>query len=430
MERALMKKLVGWKDSPVRKPLILKGARQVGKTWLMQEFGKKYFKKTAYVNFDHNPVMQHIFDQDFDIRRILMAINIETGVVVTPRDTLIIFDEVQEAPAAISALKYFCENGPEYPVIAAGSMLGVALHEGISYPVGKVNTLSLYPLSFYEFLMAQGEEGLARLLDDRDMEMMNAFHDKYVTALKNYYYTGGMPEIVRFFSENKDYAAVRKMQEELLEMYEADFSKHMDPRELPRVRMVWHAIPAQLAKENKKFFFGQVKKGARAKDFEMAVEWLMDCGLITRVNRVTKPAVPLKAYAEENAYKLYFLDTGLLGALSGLDAKSILEGNRIFIEFKGALTEQYVCQQMIADLDLSLFYMLSENGRYEIDFLVQHEGNVVPIEVKAGQTVHAKSLCAYCEKYAPSLAVRLSMNPCEKQDHLLNMPLYGVHCLL
>lgn len=430
MERALMKKLVEWKDSPVRKPLILKGARQVGKTWLMQEFGKKYFKKTAYVNFDHNPVMQHIFDQDFDIQRILMAINIETGVVVTPRDTLIIFDEVQEAPATISALKYFCENGPEYPVIAAGSMLGVALHEGISYPVGKVNTLSLYPLSFYEFLMAQGEEGLARLLDDRDMEMMNAFHDKYVTALKNYYYTGGMPEIVRFFSENKDYAAVRKMQEELLEMYEADFSKHMDPRELPRVRMVRHAIPAQLAKENKKFFFGQVKKGARAKDFEMAVEWLMDCGLITRVNRVTKPAVPLKAYAEENAYKLYFLDTGLLGALSGLDAKSILEGNRIFIEFKGALTEQYVCQQMIADLDLSLFYMLSENGRYEIDFLVQHEGNVVPIEVKAGQTVHAKSLCAYCEKYAPSLAVRLSMNPCEKQDHLLNMPLYGVHCLL
>lgn len=430
MERALMKKLVEWKDSPVRKPLILKGARQVGKTWLMQEFGKKYFKKTAYVNFDHNPVMQHIFDQDFDIQRILMAINIETGVVVTPRDTLIIFDEVQEAPAAISALKYFCENGTEYPVIAAGSMLGVALHEGISYPVGKVNTLSLYPLSFYEFLMAQGEEGLAHLLDDRDMEMMNAFHDKYVTALKNYYYTGGMPEIVRFFSENKDYAAVRKMQEELLEMYEADFSKHMDPRELPRVRMVWHAIPAQLAKENKKFFFGQVKKGARAKDFEMAVEWLMDCGLITRVNRVTKPAVPLKAYAEENAYKLYFLDTGLLGALSGLDAKSILEGNRIFIEFKGALTEQYVCQQMIADLDLSLFYMLSENGRYEIDFLVQHEGNVVPIEVKAGQTVHAKRLRAYCEKYAPSLAVRLSMNPCEKQDHLLNMPLYGVHCLL
>lgn len=430
MERALMKKLVGWKDSPVRKPLILKGARQVGKTWLMQEFGKKYFKKTAYVNFDHNPVMQHIFDQDFDIRRILMAINIETGVVVTPRDTLIIFDEVQEAPAAISALKYFCENGPEYPVIAAGSMLGVALHEGISYPVGKVNTLSLYPLSFYEFLMAQGEEGLARLLDDRDMEMMNAFHDKYVTALKNYYYTGGMPEIVRFFSEKKDYAAVRKMQEELLEMYEADFSKHMNPRELPRVRMVWHAIPAQLAKENKKFFFGQVKKGARAKDFEMAVEWLMDCGLITRVNRVTKPAVPLKAYAEENAYKLYFLDAGLLGALSGLDAKSILEGNRIFTEFKGALTEQYVCQQMIADRDLTLFYMLSENGRYEIDFLVQHEGNVVPIEVKAGQTVHAKRLRAYCEKYAPSLAVRLSMNPCEKQDHLLNMPLYGVHCLL
>ena len=430
MERALMKKLVGWKDSPVRKPLILKGARQVGKTWLMQEFGKKYFKKTAYVNFDHNPVMQHIFDQDFDIRRILMAINIETGVVVTPRDTLIIFDEVQEAPAAISALKYFCENGPEYPVIAAGSMLGVALHEGISYPVGKVNTLSLYPLSFYEFLMAQGEEGLARLLDDRDMEMMNAFHDKYVTALKNYYYTGGMPEIVRFFSENKDYAAVRKMQEELLEMYEADFSKHMNPRELPRVRMVWYAIPAQLAKENKKFFFGQVKKGARAKDFEMAVEWLMDCGLITRVNRVTKPAVPLKAYAEENAYKLYFLDAGLLGALSGLDAKSILEGNRIFTEFKGALTEQYVCQQMIADRDLTLFYMLSENGRYEIDFLVQHEGNVVPIEVKAGQTVHAKRLRAYCEKYAPSLAVRLSMNPCEKQDHLLNMPLYGVHCLL
>lgn len=430
MERTLMKQLVEWKDSPTRKPLILKGARQVGKTWLMKEFGKRYFKKVAYVNFDHNPVMQHIFDQDFDIRRILMAVNIETGVTVTPGDTLIIFDEVQEAPSAISSLKYFCENGPEYPIIAAGSMLGVALHEGISYPVGKVNTLSLYPLSFYEFLMAQGEEGLARLLDSRDMDLMSSFHDKYVTALKNYYYIGGMPEIVRFFSENKDYTVVRKMQEELLEMYEADFSKHMDPRELPRIRMVWHAIPVQLAKENKKFFFGQVKKGSRARDFEMAVEWLSDCGLITRVNRVTKPAVPLKAYVEENAYKLYFLDTGLLGALSGLDVKSILEGNRIFTEFKGALTEQYVCQQLIADRGMDLFYMLSESGRYEIDFLVQYEGNVVPIEVKAGQTVHAKSLRVYCEKYAPFLAVRLSMNPFEKQAPLLNMPLYGVHCLL
>ena len=329
MERALMKELRRWQASPRRKPLVLKGARQVGKTWLMKEFGRQCYTKTAYVNFDKNPRMKQVFDQDFDIERILMAINLETGVRVTPHDTLIILDEVQEAPRAISALKYFCEDAPDYHIIAAGSQLGVAIHAGISFPVGKVSTMHLYPLSFYEFLHAIGEEGLARALDDKSTEMMALFHDRFTTWLKNYYFIGGMPEAVQAFAEHRDYAEVRAIQQDLLAMYEADFGKHIEPRELPRVRMIWNAIPVQLAKENRKFFFGQVKKGARAKDFEMAAQWLIDCGLIARVYRVAKPAIPLKAYLEENAYKLFFLDIGLLGASSELDARTLGRESRL-----------------------------------------------------------------------------------------------------
>lgn len=314
LERRLMKKLIEWKDSPRRKPLILKGARQVGKTWLMKNFGRQYYQKTAYINFDHNERMKNVFSLDFSIDRILLAINAETGVKVTPGDTLIIFDEIQEAPNAITALKYFAENGSEYHVMAAGSLLGMAIHEGVSFPVGKVNILTLHPMSFYEFLKALGEESLAGLLDRKMWDMITAFRDKFIFWLKNYYFIGGMPEAVQLFTETKDYESVRELQKELLTLYEADFGKHIKDRELPRVRMVWNAIPGQLAKENRKFFFGQVKKGARAKDFEMAIQWLQDCGLITKVSRVTKPAIPLKAYEEETAYKLFFLDVGLLSA--------------------------------------------------------------------------------------------------------------------
>lgn len=429
MERHLLHELKRWKDSPHRKPLILKGARQVGKTWLMREFGKRYYQKVAYVNFDNNPRMQQVFTEDFSIDRLLLAINAETGVAITPEDTLIIFDEIQEAPNAIASLKYFCEEAASYHIVAAGSLLGVAIHGGDSFPVGKVNTLRVYPMTFVEFLHAVGEDGLATLLEQGDWKLIDTFQDKFTAWLKNYYYVGGMPEAVKIFAETRDYQSVRRMQSELTEMYEADFGKHVDARELPRVRMVWNAIPVQLAKENKKFFFGQVKKGARARDWETAIEWLLDCGLITRVHRVTKPAVPLKAYQEMNAYKLFFLDVGLLGAISGIDARSLLEGNRLFVEFKGALTEQYVCQQLIADKGYEPFYFSSESNKYEIDFMLQNGHDVIPVEVKAEHNVRAKSLRAYVEKHKPAKAVRLSMNNYRQEEWLINIPLFAIHCL-
>ena len=429
MERHLLHELKRWKDSPHRKPLILKGARQVGKTWLMREFGKRYYQKVAYVNFDNNPRMQQVFTEDFSIDRLLLAINAETGVAVTPEDTLIIFDEIQEAPKAIASLKYFCEEAASYHIVAAGSLLGVAIHGGDSFPVGKVITLRMYPMTFVEFLYAVGEDGLATLLEQGDWKLIDTFQDKFTAWLKNYYYVGGMPEAVKIFAETRDYQSVRRMQSELTEMYEADFGKHVDARELPRVRMVWNAIPVQLAKENKKFFFGHVKKGARARDWETAIEWLLDCGLITRVHRVTKPAVPLKAYQEMNAYKLFFLDVGLLGAISGIDARSLLEGNRLFVEFKGALTEQYVCQQLIADKGYEPFYFSSESNKYEIDFMLQNGHDVIPVEVKAEHNVRAKSLRAYVEKHKPAKAVRLSMNNYRQEEWLINIPLFAIHCL-
>ncbi|MBP3690346.1 MAG: ATP-binding protein, partial [Schwartzia sp.] len=338
-------------------------------------------------------------------------------------------DEIQEAPKAIASLKYFCEEAASYHIVAAGSLLGVAIHGGDSFPVGKVNTLRVYPMTFVEFLYAVGEDGLATLLEQGDWKLIDTFQDKFTTWLKNYYYVGGMPEAVKIFAETRDYQSVRSMQSELTEMYEADFGKHVDARELPRVRMVWNAIPVQLAKENKKFFFGQVKKGARARDWETAIEWLLDCGLITRVHRVTKPAVPLKAYQEMNAYKLFFLDVGLLGAISGIDARSLLEGNRLFVEFKGALTEQYVCQQLIADKGYEPFYFSSESNKYEIDFMLQNGHDVIPVEVKAEHNVRAKSLRAYVEKHKPAKAVRLSMNNYRQEEWLINIPLFAIHCL-
>ncbi len=430
MERTIMQELNSWKDSPRRKPLILRGARQVGKTWLMKEFGKRHFEKTAYINFDNNPRMQSVFQQDFDLERIFLAINAETGVRVTPGDTLILFDEVQEAPLAITALKYFCENAPEYPVIAAGSQLGTAIHRGVSFPVGKVNTLHVYPLTFYEFLEAMGEAGLCALLEKKDEMLLASFHEQFVHWLKNYYFVGGMPEAVAVFAETKDYQEVRRVQKELLELYEADFGKHIPEDELALVRLIWNAIPMQLAKENKKFFFGQVKKGARAKDFERSVQWLVDCGLVTKVPRVTKPGVPLKAYQEENVYKLFFLDVGLLTASGDLTARTLLEGSSVFVEFKGALTEQYVCQELLADGKIAPYTYMSERSRYEIDFLIQREDAVVPIEVKAEGNVQAKSLKAYVEKYKPENAIRLSTNMYRREAWLENIPLYAMHAFL
>lgn len=429
MTRYAMDDLIKWKENPARKPLLIKGARQVGKTWLMKAFGKQYFQKTAYINFDNNPNMKKAFEEDYDIERLLMAISIEAKVSVTPTDTLILFDEVQEAPKAIAALKYFYENAPEYAVIVAGSLLGVAIHEGVSFPVGKVDILELHPLSYREFLEAMGEKELADLIRSGDYELMTAFKSKLIHWLKNYYYIGGMPEVVQNFALNKDYIEVRKIQNTIIEMYENDFSKHTSIGELPRIRMVWNSIPMQLAKENKKFFFGQIREGARQKEFEVAIEWLCDCGLIKRVYRVTKPAMPLKAYTEFSAFKLFLLDVGLLSALSELDARSILQGSDIFTEFKGALTEQYVHQQLVSDTEYTPYYFAPQNSTVEIDFIVQKNSDIVPVEVKAEENLRAKSLKCYCEKYQPEYAVRTSMSDYRRQDWMTNLPLYAVSSL-
>lgn len=425
MQRFAIEQLLEWKNRINRKPLIIKGARQVGKTWLMQEFGRQYFKKTAYVSFYNNKRMANVFEDDFDIERIIMSINVETKMEVTPEDTLIIFDEIQEAPRALEALKYFCENAPQYAVMAAGSLLGVALHKNISFPVGKVDMLSMYPLNFREFLCAMGEEQLAKLLASQNYTLINDFSNKYIFWLKNYYYVGGMPEVVDFFAQHKDYLEVRRLQKAILEQYEDDFGKHTEKNELARIRLLWNSIPMQLAKENKKFFFGHIKKGARLKDFEMAIEWLADCGLITKVYKVNNPAVPLKAYIDFTAFKLFMLDVGLLGALSELDAESILEGNAVFKEFKGALTEQYVLQQLVADTAYTPYYFGTDSNTFEMDFTVQKGRQIVPIEVKAETNQQAKSLKVYCQKYKPEYAVRISMNQYKEEAWLVNLPLYA-----
>lgn len=426
MIRYAMQELMEWKEKKERKPLIIRGARQVGKTWLMKEFGRRFFENTAYVNFDNNQRMKEVFDGDYDIERILMAINIETKQKILPEKTLLIFDEIQEAPRAIASLKYFQENAPEYAIVAAGSLLGVAIHDGISFPVGKVDLMDLYPLNYREFLEAMGETELAQLLEKQDYSMISLFKEKYIDWLKRYYYIGGMPEAVAYFAENKDFAGVRKIQNTIIALYENDFGKHTSENELARIRMVWNSIPMQLAKENKKFFFGQIKEGARAKDFELAIEWLLDCGLIKKVYKVNKPAVPLKAYIEFSAFKLFLLDVGLLGALSELDAGSILDGSDMFVEFKGALTEQYVCQQLVSDTKYTPYYFTTEKSTYEVDFMVQKNSYIVPIEVKAEENLQAKSLKVFCEKYKPQYAVRTSMSDYREQEWMTNLPLYAI----
>lgn len=426
MQRFAMDDLLKWKERASRKPLVIMGARQVGKTWLMKEFGKKYYEKTAYISFYNNRRMKDVFDVDFDIERIIMNLNIESGVTITPGNTLIILDEIQNVPKVLESLKYFCEEAPEYHVVAAGSLLGVAIHEGISYPVGKVDMLDLYPLNFREFLCAMGEEALSDALNTKDYPLIDIFSEKYLFWLKNYYYTGGMPAVVEAFRVEKDYAEVRRIQSEIVRQYEGDFGKHIDAKTLPRIRMVWDSIPMQLAKENKKFFFGQIKKGARSTDFEIAIQWLLDCGLVYKVNRVNEPHMPLKAYMNMSAYKLFMLDVGLLGALSELPAETILEGNDIFIGFKGALTEQYVLQQLISDTDYTPYYYGTDKATFEQDFLIQKEWNIVPIEVKAETNIHSQSLKAYCDKFHPEEAVRFSTLKYKKQEWMVNIPLYAV----
>lgn len=373
MYREKIEELKKWKNSKNRKPLILRGARQVGKTWLMKEFGEKEYEKCAYINFDNNPRMELLFSSDYDISRIIQGLKIESGVNIEPNNTLIIFDEVQETPKALSALKYFYENANEYHIISAGSLLGVAIHEGTSFPVGKVDFIDLYPLNFSEFLMALGENDLATLMKEAQLDLLNVFSDKLKNYLKQYLYIGGMPEIVLSYSENKDFEEVRKIQNRLLEAYEQDFSKHAPANVIPRIRQLWNNIPTQLAKENKKFIYGLVKEGARAREYEVALSWLIDCGLVYQINRVNDCKVPLSAYQDFSAFKLYILDVGLLCAMAQIDLKTILNGNSIFIEFKGSLAEQYVLTELKSNYDIPIFYWSAEAGTAELDYIIQLE---------------------------------------------------------
>ena len=424
MYRYAMENLREWKNRKNRKPLIIEGARQVGKTWLMKEFGRQEYTNTVYINFDSNSRMADLFSADLDITRILRGIEIYTGKKINSEDTLIIFDEVQEVPKALSSLKYFYEDAPEYHVICAGSLLGIALHGGTSFPVGKVEFMKLFPMSFREFLTATGKEQYVELLEQKDHQMISSFKQIYIDALKEYYYVGGMPEAVLSYSQAHDLEDVRNIQNMILAAYEQDFSKHAPVSIVPKIRMVWNSIPSQLAKENRKFIYGLLRKGARAKDYETAIMWLIDCGLIHKVSRITTPNLPLKAYEDLKAFKLYLVDIGLLGALAGLKQSALLDGNDMFVEFKGALTEQYVLQQLVIDPDIGIYYYTNDRGNCEIDFLIDDGDKVIPLEVKAELNLKAKSLKTYREKYSPEVAVRTSMADYKENDGLVDMPLY------
>jgi len=429
MKRSAIKKLYQWKESNDRKPLVVLGARQVGKTWLMQEFAKEAYPKYAYINFEDNEMLRGLFEHDFDIPRIISSLEWSTGVSID-ENTLIILDELQEAVRGITALKYFAEKAPEYHVMAAGSLLGIAMHKNDSFPVGKVDFMNLYPLSFFEFLDAVGESKMVNLLMAKDWAMITTFRNQFEERLHQYYYVGGMPAAVLAFVNDNDLNKVRVIQKAIIEAYERDFSKHAPAIEVPRIRMVWRSIPAQLAKENKKFIYGAVKEGARAKDFELAIEWLKDAGLVYKVNRCKKALLPLAAYEDFSAFKMFLSDIGLMCAMSNVPAQSLLSGNILFADFKGALTEQYVLQQLKTNPSLSIYYWSAENSRGEIDFLLQQEEAILPIEVKAEENLQAKSLRTFVERNPGLQGIRLSMSPYRKQDWLTNYPLYSVLAIL
>lgn len=426
MERFEFLKLIEWKNSKNRKPLIIRGARQVGKTWLMKEFGKREYAQTAYINFESSKSLNNLFDNDFDINRIITAIQIETSVQITSENTLIIFDEIQECEGAITSLKYFFENAPQYHILAAGSLLGVALHQQNSFPVGKVDFLNLYPLNFGEFLLAINKKPLYELLLSSDWSLITSLKLKYIELLRQYYFIGGMPEAVYSFSNENDFNKVRDIQIRILSAYEQDFSKHASHEIVPRIRMIWQSIPSQLSKENKKFIYGAIKNGARAKDYEIAIAWLVDSGLIYKVNRATKPALPLIAYMDIAAFKLYLVDVGLLGAMGNIDIKTLIDGNKIFQEFNGAMAEQYVLQQLKSCEKLSIYYWSNEKSTAEIDFLVQFVDNVIPIEVKAEENLQAKSLKSFYQHYKPTISIRTSMSDHRINNWLTNLPLYAI----
>ena len=425
MQRQLLESLIQWKGSLDRKPLIIRGARQVGKTWLLKEFGKTNYKNFAYVNFETAKSLHSIFGSGFEVDKLIMALEIETGVKIAADLTLIILDEIQECEAALTSLKYFQENANQYHIVAAGSLLGVALHKNRSFPVGKVDFLDLHPLSFLEFLDAMNEHQLLDLLQKKNWDLITGFKVKYVDLLKQYYYVGGMPEAVLTFINQKDFKKVREKQLSILAAYEQDFSKHAPNDIVPRIRLVWQSLPSQLAKENRKFIYGNLKNGARAREFELAIEWLSDAGIVHKVSRCNKPAMPLVAYAVLSDFKLYLLDVGLLAAMGNIDIQTFIAEQSLFEEFKGALAEQYVLQQLKSVEHLPIYYWTAERATAEVDFIVQFQDRIIPIEVKAAENLKAKSLKTYQQKFNPEICIRTSLSDYRKENWLINLPLYA-----
>lgn len=425
MKRAILEDLLHWKTTKGRKPLLLRGARQVGKTWLMKEFGRKNYEQVIYINFERDKLLQNLFKTDFNIQRILSALQVQSGIVPQAENTLIIFDEIQEAEGALTALKYFQEEAPQYHIIGAGSLLGIALNN-TSFPVGKVQFLELHPMSFSEFLEAINEKSILNILKEKNWSLVETFHERIVGLLKQYYFVGGMPEVVNSYVNYQNYEAVRQLQKDILDAYELDFSKHAPPQIILKIRMVWKSLPSQLSRENKKFVYGLVKSGARAREYEDALNWLVDYGLIHRIYRIAAPRTPLRSYEDLKAFKLYALDIGLLGALSGLDVQVLLQKNSLFTEFKGALTEQFVLQQLMGEVHLLPNYWSNDTSTNEVDFILEYQQNLFPLEVKAEENLQSKSLKSYHQQFQPKISIRTSLAHFRKEDWLVNIPLYAV----
>lgn len=429
MQRNKLNDLLLWKTSTLRKPLIIRGARQVGKTWLIKEFGKLAYKQCVYVNFEESPNLKSLFINDFNIKRIIITLEINSGTIISPEDTLIIFDEIQEADRGITVLKYFCENAPEYHVIAAGSLLGIAFHKHESFPVGKVDFMDLHPMSFSEFLLAVGEQRLRDVLFQKDWAILTVFKNRLTELFKYYLFIGGLPEVVQIYLETKDFQKVRYVQNRILLSYEGDFSKHAPNVIVPRIRLIWSSIVSQLTKKNKKFIFGQIREGGRAKDFELAIQWLIDSGLLIKCNRISKPEMPLIAFQDLSVFKLFLHDVGLLIAMSGIDSKSIIDGNSLITQYNGAIAEQFIMQQLHLKSDRYIGYWTNDRSTSEVDFILQTEGRIIPIEVKSCVNLKAKSFKLFCQKFSPDIAIRTSLADYKEESWLTNLPLWAIETL-
>lgn len=431
MERKIYNSLVEWKNKPDsrRKPLILEGARQTGKTWLARELGKNEFRYYVEINFEEMSELRDVFEQDFDIQRILRTINAVVSEPVVAGETLIFFDEIQFARRGLLSLKYFLDKAPQYHIIVAGSLLGVIHHQDDSFPVGKVEFQRLYPLDFEEFLLATGNKGLLEALCSKDWKVLEMFHQKFTHLLKTYYFVGGMPEVVSNFAEDNDFSNARDIQQRLLESYYDDFSKHPPKEIISRMQILWNSIPSQLAKENKKFVFASVKQGARGRDYETSIQWLKDAGLVYKITRINNAELPLAAFEDLSSFKLYLVDIGLLGAMLGLQSKTIVDGNEFFKQFKGALTEQYVLQQLKCKNDIRIFYWTHQDGMSEVDFVVQLDDNIIPVEVKAERNLKAKSLTSFIKRYNTKCNIRTSLFNYVDGYPVTDLPLYAISVL-